>query len=62
MGLLPVAEGSMRVLGSDLAVATNHELRDIRKRIGIVFQDPGSSLNPRFPIGQSIGEPLYLAK
>jgi peptide/nickel transport system ATP-binding protein len=62
VGLLPVAEGSMRVLGSDLAIATNKELREIRKQIGIVFQDPGSSLNPRFPIGQSIGEPLYLAK
>ena len=62
VGLLPVAEGSMRVLGSDLAIATNKELREIRKRIGIVFQDPGSSLNPRFPIGQSIGEPLLLAK
>jgi peptide/nickel transport system ATP-binding protein len=62
VGLLPVAEGSMRVLGSDLAIATNKELREIRKQIGIVFQDPGSSLNPRFPIGQSIGEPLLLAK
>jgi len=62
VGLLPVAEGSMRVLGSDLAVAGSKELRQIRKQIGIVFQDPGSSLNPRFPIGQSIGEPLFLAK
>jgi len=62
VGLLPVAEGSMRVLGSELAVASPKELREIRKQIGIVFQDPGSSLNPRFPIGQSIGEPLFLAK
>ena len=62
VGLLPVAEGSMRVLGNDLAVASAKELREIRKQIGIVFQDPGSSLNPRFPIGQSIGEPLFLAK
>jgi peptide/nickel transport system ATP-binding protein len=36
-------------------------LRSARRDIGIVFQDPGSSLNPRFPIGQSIGEPLLLA-
>ncbi|HEY4267391.1 MAG TPA: ABC transporter ATP-binding protein [Galbitalea sp.] len=62
VGLLPVVEGSLTVNGADLATATPKELREIRRRIGIVFQDPGSSLNPRFPIGQCIGEPLMLAK
>jgi peptide/nickel transport system ATP-binding protein len=33
----------------------------VRRNIGIVFQDPGSSLNPRWPVGESIGEPLLLA-
>jgi peptide/nickel transport system ATP-binding protein len=33
----------------------------IRRDTGIVFQDPSSSLNPRLPIGESIGEPLLLA-
>jgi peptide/nickel transport system ATP-binding protein len=37
------------------------ELLEVRRNIGIVFQDPGSSLNPRWPIGQSIAEPLLLA-
>jgi peptide/nickel transport system ATP-binding protein len=37
------------------------ELMALRRQIGIVFQDPGSSLNPRWPIGESIGEPLELA-
>jgi peptide/nickel transport system ATP-binding protein len=62
VGLLPVVEGSLTVNGADLATATPKELREIRRHIGIVFQDPGSSLNPRFPIGQCIGEPLMLAK
>ncbi|HEX4057474.1 MAG TPA: ABC transporter ATP-binding protein [Galbitalea sp.] len=62
VGLLPVVEGSLTVNGMDLADATPKQMREIRKHIGIVFQDPGSSLNPRFPIGQCIGEPLYLAK
>jgi peptide/nickel transport system ATP-binding protein len=62
VGLLPVVEGSLTVNGHDLADATPKQLREIRKQIGIVFQDPGSSLNPRFPIGQCIGEPLLLAK
>jgi peptide/nickel transport system ATP-binding protein len=37
-------------------------LRPVRRKTGIVFQDPGSSLNPRWPIGESIGEPLFLAR
>jgi len=61
VALLPVAEGSLQVLGNDLATASSREVRQIRRQIGIVFQDPGSSLNPRFPIGQCIGEPLFLA-
>jgi peptide/nickel transport system ATP-binding protein len=62
VGLLPVVEGSLTINGKELAEATPKEMREIRKQIGIVFQDPGSSLNPRFPIGQCIGEPLKLAK
>jgi peptide/nickel transport system ATP-binding protein len=35
-------------------------LKEARRDVSIVFQDPGSSLNPRIPIGESIGEPLNL--
>ena len=62
VGLIPVAAGALKVLGKDLSTISAHDLRAVRKQIGIVFQDPGSSLNPRFPIGQSIGEPLLLAR
>jgi peptide/nickel transport system ATP-binding protein len=61
VGLLPVAEGSLRILGQDISKVSSKELRAIRRQVGIVFQDPGSSLNPRWPIGDSIGEPLLLA-
>ncbi|MBI5161354.1 MAG: ABC transporter ATP-binding protein [Micrococcales bacterium] len=61
VGLLPIAEGSLTVNGEDLATMSGKRLREVRRSIGIVFQDPGSSLNPRFPIGQSIGEPLLLS-
>jgi peptide/nickel transport system ATP-binding protein len=60
MGLLPVAGGTLEVAGVQLAGAKPKDLRPLRDRVGIVFQDPGSSLNPRLPIGESIGEPLYL--
>jgi peptide/nickel transport system ATP-binding protein len=60
VGLLPVADGSLQVAGVDMVGAKPKQLRPLRRQVGIVFQDPGSSLNPRLPIGESIGEPLYL--
>jgi peptide/nickel transport system ATP-binding protein len=61
VGLLPIAAGELLLAGRNIASLSARELRAARKDIGIVFQDPGSSLNPRFPIGQSIGEPLLLS-
>jgi peptide/nickel transport system ATP-binding protein len=61
VGLLPVAEGSLRVVGQEIAGARPKQLHSLRRQVGMVFQDPSSSLNPRLPIGESIGEPLYLA-
>ncbi len=60
VGLLPVAGGSLEVAGVNMEGASAKDLRPLRDQVGIVFQDPGSSLNPRFPIGESIGEPLFL--
>ena len=60
-GLLPVAEGSLVVDGIELRGASRSTLNKVRKDVGMVFQDPSSSLNPRLPLGESIGEPLYLA-
>ena len=59
--MLPIKSGRLEVVGQDISGASNKELRQIRRNTGIVFQDPASSLNPRLPIGESIGEPLYLA-
>ena len=61
VGLLRPSEGTIQIVGRDLTKPDAKTLRAARRDIGIVFQDPGSSLNPRFPIGQSIGEPLTLA-
>jgi len=61
IGLLPVHSGEMTVAGRSMVGVSPKELREIRKDIGIVFQDPGSSLNPRIPVGESIAEPLILA-
>ena len=61
VGLLPVAEGSLKVAGQEIAGASRKQLQSLRRNVGMVFQDPSSSLNPRLPIGESIGEPMYLA-
>ncbi|WP_309105898.1 ABC transporter ATP-binding protein [Arthrobacter sp.] len=63
VGLLPVAAGIMRVVGEDISAAKKNgkQLHHVRRHIGMVFQDPSSSLNPRLPIGESIGEPMFLA-
>jgi peptide/nickel transport system ATP-binding protein len=60
LGLLPVVEGSIEVNGHDITGLGDKQLRPYRKEVGIVFQDPGSSLNPRLPVGESIGEPMML--
>ena len=64
VGLLPVAAGTMRVVGQDISAAKRNgrQLHEMRRHVGMVFQDPSSSLNPRLPIGESIGEPMFLAR
>jgi peptide/nickel transport system ATP-binding protein len=62
IGLIPIKEGKLEIVGKDISRAKSKELFAIRRHTGIVFQDPASSLNPRLPIGESIGEPLFLAK
>jgi peptide/nickel transport system ATP-binding protein len=61
IGLLPISEGRATVVGTDISKADRRVLREVHRHVGLVFQDPSSSLNPRRPVGQSIGEPLRLA-
>jgi peptide/nickel transport system ATP-binding protein len=62
IGLLPIKAGKVEIVGTDISNAGADLLKSIRRHTGIVFQDPASSLNPRMPIGESIGEPIFLAK
>ncbi len=61
VGLLPVVEGTLTVGGVDLSRWDRKTVQQLRRKVGMVFQDPASSLNPRLPIGESIGEPMLLA-
>ena len=62
LGLLPVAEGSLLVQGNNLPKLSPRQAREVRKSIGVIFQDPAASLNPRFPIGECITEPMVVHK
>lgn len=44
----------------DLARLEGEELRQMRRRVQMVFQDPFASLNPRFTIGSLIAEPMHI--
>jgi oligopeptide/dipeptide ABC transporter ATP-binding protein len=56
--LTPATAGGVVFDGIDVLSADRNKLRQIRRQIGLVFQDPYSSLNPRMTVGDIIGEPL----
>lgn len=58
VGLAPVTEGSITVVGNAVKELRGREARAVREKYGMVFQDPASSLNPRMTIGECIAEPL----
>ncbi|OBI78072.1 ABC transporter ATP-binding protein [Mycobacterium sp. E740] len=59
-GLLRPDAGTATLDGSDVFGVRGSAEKALRRRIGLVFQDPFASLNPRSRVGASIGEPLYV--
>jgi len=60
LGLIPAVSGTVSLFGQDMGKLSRRNLKKLRKRIGVVFQDPAASLNPRLPIGDCIAEPLVV--
>jgi peptide/nickel transport system ATP-binding protein len=58
--LIPITEGKIILNGTDIAAYSQQQLRQQRKDLQIVFQDPYGSLNPRLTIGEAILEPLQV--
>jgi peptide/nickel transport system ATP-binding protein len=58
--LVEPTSGSILYKGKDISSLTASAMRDLRKDIQIIFQDPYSSLNPRLTIGQAILEPMHV--
>ena len=59
-GLVPIASGSVRVDGVEVAGARRRDLLPVRRSTGVVYQNPASSLNPRRTVGASIAEPMLI--
>jgi oligopeptide/dipeptide ABC transporter ATP-binding protein len=60
LGLLEPSEGSVRLDGRDIAKLSAKELRKLRRRVQLVFQDPYSSLDPRRRVGAQITDGLAI--
>ncbi|WP_394160317.1 ABC transporter ATP-binding protein [Galactobacter valiniphilus] len=62
LGLIPVDEGRVQVLGTQMTGRWRNERaeRKVRSRVGVIFQDPGSSIDPRITVGQAILEPMQV--
>jgi ABC-type oligopeptide transport system ATPase subunit len=56
--LLKPTGGSVQFMGKELTTMSRNDLREIRREMQIVFQDPYSSLNPRMTVGNIVAEPL----
>jgi oligopeptide/dipeptide ABC transporter ATP-binding protein len=62
-GLTPPTSGAVRVEDVSLADASKEQMREFRRRVQIVFQDPYSSLDPRFTVRKIVAEGLaHLSK
>lgn len=62
MQLLAPTSGSVTFDGRDLSTLKIEEMRLLRRRMQIVFQDPFASLDPKMTVGASIAEPLVVQK
>jgi oligopeptide transport system ATP-binding protein len=60
--LIEPTEGEVYFEGKNLLAMSQRELRDMRRQMQIIFQDPYASLNPRMRVGDIVGEGLEIHK
>lgn len=58
--LIPASSGSIYYKDENLANAGSNRMKNLRKEMQLIFQDPYSSLNPRMTIGDAIAEPILV--
>ena len=57
---MPPTAGGIYFMGYDVSRLRGRDLLEFKRHAQIVFQDPFSSLNPRYTVGRTIGEPLHI--
>jgi oligopeptide transport system ATP-binding protein len=62
LGLYPLTAGTVNILSIDVGQASKSELKVLRRKAQMIFQDPYASLNPRWTVSAIIGEPLRVHK
>lgn len=62
MKLIQTSSGNIIYKGKSISNVSKSQLKELRKQIQIIFQDPYSSLNPKITIGEAIEEPLKVHK
>ena len=60
MRLLEASDGEVLFEGKNITEMNSRELKAFRKEVQFIFQDPYASLNPRFTVGELVGEPLAI--
>jgi oligopeptide/dipeptide ABC transporter ATP-binding protein len=60
LGLYEPTAGEIHFEGVNISELSGQAMRDVRRHLQIIFQDPYGSLNPRMTIGDIIGEPLFV--
>src|ERR1700758_4993387 len=60
LGLVQATDGSVTFEGREITKLNEHDRRELRRRMQIVFQDPHASLNPAMTIAQAVGHPLEI--
>jgi oligopeptide/dipeptide ABC transporter ATP-binding protein len=62
LGLVRPTAGEIRYLGENIADRSERQLRPLRRKLQMVFQDPSAALNPSMDIETAVGDPLRIHK
>jgi len=60
LGLAPITSGEVRINGRDLRTMNAREMRTLRRKMQVVFQDPYAALNPRMRVREILSEPFRI--